>query len=185
MTHLNADELLDALEGLLAPERQAHLASCEACRQQLEDLQSVLHEARQVSVPEPSPLFWEHLSRRVRTAIDVEPLPAGGFTAWLRWPVLAPVAALALVVLALLVAMPIREESPGTALEVADQDPLLSDENWVMVADLVGDVDWDMARAAGVSPEPGVVDQAVLELTPEEQQELTRLLRAELMRAKS
>ena len=49
-----------------------------------------------------------------------------------------------------------------------------------MLTDLVGDIDLDTAAAAGVVVEPGDAEQAVLQLTAEEQQELTRLLRAEL-----
>src|SRR5689334_13377184 len=30
---------------------------------------------REVDVPEPSPLFWDHLSQRVRTAVASEPVP--------------------------------------------------------------------------------------------------------------
>ena len=52
-----------------------------------------------------------------------------------------------------------------------------------MLTDLVGEIDLDTASAAGVL-EPGVADEAVLQLTAEEQQELTRLLKAELQRAK-
>ena len=57
-------------------------------------------------------------------------------------------------------------------------------DSWVVVADLVGEIDLDTATAAGVVA-PGVAEQAVLQLTAEEQQELTRLLKAELTRAKS
>jgi hypothetical protein len=57
-------------------------------------------------------------------------------------------------------------------------------DNWVMLTELVGDIDIETASAAGVI-EPGSAEQAVLQLTAEEQQELTRLLKAELMRAKS
>ena len=53
-----------------------------------------------------------------------------------------------------------------------------------MVTELVGEIDLDVASAAGVI-EPGVAEAAVLQLTAEEQQELTRLLKAELQRAKS
>ena len=70
MTHLTPDELIDAMEGCSAADRQAHLATCDECRAQLADLSSVLSEAKQASVPEPSPLFWQHFSQRVRTAID-------------------------------------------------------------------------------------------------------------------
>ena len=53
-----------------------------------------------------------------------------------------------------------------------------------MVSELVGHIDLDTASAAGVIG-PGVAEEAVLQLTAEEQQELTRLLKAELQRAKS
>jgi len=58
-------------------------------------------------------------------------------------------------------------------------------DRWVMLADLVGDIDLDTASAAGVRLMPGDAEQAVLQLTAEEQQELTRLLKAELTRVKS
>ena len=41
MSHLAPDELIDAVEGMLAPDRQAHLASCEVCQRELAGLSSV------------------------------------------------------------------------------------------------------------------------------------------------
>ena len=182
MTHLTSDELIDAMEGLLAPDRQAHLDMCETCQRQLTELSEVLGEARQVAVPEPSPLFWQHFSARVRGAIDAA--PESNWPSWLRWQVLAPLGALAMIVVAL--AMNIRPAlnvsdyvSGDTSLEV----PAASD-SWATLTDLVGDIDLETASAAGVI-EPGAAEQAVLELTSEEQLELTRLLKAELMRVKS
>jgi hypothetical protein len=54
-----------------------------------------------------------------------------------------------------------------------------------MAPDLAGPLDMDTAAAAGVVVTPGATDRVVLELTAAEQQELTRLLTAELTRAKS
>jgi hypothetical protein len=191
MTHLTSDELIDAMEGMLAAERQAHLASCEACQRQVAELSSVLNEAKQLSVPEPSPLFWQHFSDRVRTSIDNEGVPGTGvMPAWWRWQVLAPVGALALVILALMIAVPKQEAPPAadkvwTDLKLTPIEELTADENWMIVASMVGALDWDTATAVGVTVKPDAADQAVLQLTAEEQQELTRLLKAELMRAKS
>jgi hypothetical protein len=184
MTHLTPDELVDALDGALARDRQGHLDACAPCRQQLADLGAVLGDARAVEVPEPSPLYWQHLSQRVRAAIDAEPVAAGGWRQWLRWPVLAPIAALALLVMALAVALP-RPAPMVQDLAANDADGSALDDSWVIVANLVGDMDWDTAMSAGLTVEPGAADQAVLELTAAEQQELTRLLKAELTRAKS
>jgi hypothetical protein len=183
MNHLSPDELIDAMEGLLGADRQSHLAVCDDCRRALDELSAVLGDARQVSVPEPSPLFWGYFSERVRTAIDNEP---AAWPSWLRWQVLAPLGAMAMVVLGLMIAVPKSDPSDANhiALDAPALEPLGAIDNWVMVEDLVGDMDLDTAAATGVI-EPGVAEQAVLQLTTEEQRELTRLLRAELNRVKS
>jgi hypothetical protein len=190
MSHLTSDELIDAVEGVLAAERQAHLAACDACRRELTDLSGVLSEAKQVSMPEPSPLFWNHFSERVRVAIDANADTAGTWPHWLRWQLLAPLGAVAFVILALLLAVPkqdaSRVEAERIAVSASDAlDAPDAPDSWVALASLVGDLDVEVASAAGVMVKPGVAEQAVLELTAEEQQELTRLLKAELMRAKS
>lgn len=181
MTHLTSDELLDAMEGMLDAERQAHLSTCEECQRQLADLSGVLGEAKQVSIPEPSPLFWQHFSRRVSVAID-ESRSTRGWPAWVRWQVLLPVGAVALIVAALAVGVPKQDPPVDLAL---DAPAGVVEDSWLTLADLVGDVDLDTAAAAGMIGKPGAAERAVLELTTEEQQELTRLLRAELQRAKS
>jgi hypothetical protein len=184
MTHLTSDELLDAMEGLLASDRQAHLAACDACRRELDDLASALNDAKHVSVPEPSPLFWNHFSARVNDAIDAE--PAGAPPQWLRWQVLLPIGAAAVVILALMFAVPVQKQPEAVDAHAVEAGEVAQtpDDNWVMVATLVGDLDLDAATETGVL-EPGVAERAVLTLTAEEQQELTRLLKAELTRAKS
>ena len=190
MTHLTSDELidaveetLDAVERTLDEARQQHLETCEVCRQQVADLASLLGEALALAVPEPSPLFWGHLSQRVRLAIEAEPA-AAGWRSWLRWPVLAPIAALALIVMALAVSLP-RQAYLAPARVINQPPEGTMDDSFAIVADLVGDFDWDTAVSAGLTVAPGAADRAVFELTALEQQELTRLLRAELTRAKS
>jgi hypothetical protein len=65
MTHLTSDQLVEAAEGVLSAERSRHLEQCETCRTNVEMLQTVLSDVGDTSiVPEPSPLFREHLSRR-------------------------------------------------------------------------------------------------------------------------
>lgn len=186
MKHLEPEELIDALDGTLAAERRAHLASCEVCRQELNGVSSALNDAKQASIPEPSPLFWNHLSERVRDAIDTESSQGAPWPSWLRWQMLAPVGALAMLLLTLMIAVPkhpapdaIVGETPASA-EPSDA----SSDGWGVVADIVGDFDLETAAATGVI-EPGTAELAVLSLTREEQQELTRLLEAELTRAKS
>jgi hypothetical protein len=181
MTHLTADELIDAMEGMLPSERLGHLAACDECRQQLEDLASALNEAKQASVPEPSPLFWNQFSRRVNESIGAG--PEGAWPQWLRWQVLLPLGATAMIILALTLTIPKPEpvddlDVTFAAIEVPEAD------HWIALAEIVGDLDIETASEAGVI-EPGMAEQAVLQLTAEEQQELGRLLQVELTRAKS
>ncbi len=183
MTHLDSDELIDAMEGMLSPDRQAHLAACEHCRDALAELSSVLADAKQASVPEPSPLFWQHFSERVRTAIADDVAPGGKRLSWLRWQVLVPLGAVALLLLALMTAVPTRDVDPPQVV-LQEAAPAIED-SWTMVADLVGAIDLESASEAGVVVRPGLAERAVLELTADEQQELTRLLKAELTRVKS
>jgi hypothetical protein len=92
MSHLSRDERLLALDGVLEAQRQAHLAACEACRTEVEGLRAVLARVRAVDVPEPSPLFWDHLAARVGDAIAREPGPAvarGWWAPRLGWAALA------------------------------------------------------------------------------------------------
>ena len=73
--HLSPEELLDLVEDrarLLGAGRAAHLESCQSCRQQVQELRGVILEASDLPVPEPSPLFWEHSSKRLFEAVAVD-----------------------------------------------------------------------------------------------------------------
>ena len=54
------------------------------------------------------------------------------------------------------------------------------DTTWALVADLVGPIDLETAQLAGIALSPGVADDAILELSADEREELVRLLRQEL-----
>lgn len=180
MTHLTADELIDALEG--GTDCEAHLAACEHCQRELAALASVLGEAKQASVPEPSPLFWQHFSERVRASID-DDAPEGAWPAWLRWRVLLPLGAVAMIILGLMISVP--KQDSGVTEVAMEEAALVAEDGWTLVANLIGDLTVDTAAEAGVLVTPGLADQAALDLTADEQEELTRLLKAELARAKS
>ena len=52
--HLSAIDLVDLAEGRRAPDSAPHLAACDRCRRQLDDLQTVIALAATADVPEPS-----------------------------------------------------------------------------------------------------------------------------------
>lgn len=185
MSHLTPDEFVDAAERTLASDRRAHLSSCEQCRVQASQLASLMSAVRDVDVPEPSPLFWNRLSDRVRVAIAAEPQRPPGLRRWFQWPVLVPVAAMAAMVFAVGLALP--REAVDTTQAVADVDlvdpigaAVEADAHWELLEALVSDADLDAAEQSGIAPAPGAADGAVLALTVAEQQELVRLLREEL-----
>jgi hypothetical protein len=191
MNHLTPDELVDAVDAALAPDRLEHLASCVGCRDKVEQLASMFSEARAVDIAEPSPLFWERFSDRVQEAIATEPAPTGWLPRWLEWPVLLPITAMAILLLTLVSAVPrvqLTDASTTTALggEAAtaladDNEPArAADADWVVISDLLGAIDFETVQEAGFVAPPGAADQAVLLLSAAEQQELVRLLQQEL-----
>src|SRR5262245_35327292 len=112
-THLSDIELMEAAEPLdetgsgLPPARRRHLDQCEACRASLaawRDTTMALAAGR--DVPEPSPLFWDHFSDRVRMATASEPIREA--TWWERvWrPAVALSAALSAAALVIMMRMP-------------------------------------------------------------------------------
>ena len=184
MRHLTSVELVDLAEGTRAESSASHLDTCEACRHQLAELRATMSTAEEFEVPEPSPLFWGHLSARVREAVAAEGAPRG--RSWFGWvsrftiPMAAGV--LAAVVLAALVTMrtTLAPElggrlEPGTAT-VATTAPLAEDPSLTLVADLAADLDWDGATAAGLTAVGGA-DGAVNQLNAGERRELDRLLK--------
>ncbi|HYU78922.1 MAG TPA: hypothetical protein VEK56_08045 [Vicinamibacterales bacterium] len=190
MTHLTPAELVDAVEHTTGAVPHSHLAACETCRNEVARLRDVLFASREIEVPEPSPLFWDHLSSRVRTAIA--DMPAGRIpsrAAWLQWKVLAPLGALALLVLVLATVMtrgPLTsplEPTPQSANYPNPASAASGDRDWEVVSEIVGSVDLDQAHEAGIVVGPGDVDRAALELSAAEQQELMRLLKTEMEKA--
>ncbi|HVG86653.1 MAG TPA: hypothetical protein VM820_19155, partial [Vicinamibacterales bacterium] len=120
MTHLTPEEFVDAAEGLLSPGRLQHLERCGTCRREVSALSALMGEAAGSPCPEPSPLFWEHLSARVRQAVraEVEPTVPWGLSR-LRWPALVPLGVLAALVVASVATMPHRSRPDAPLASVS------------------------------------------------------------------
>jgi hypothetical protein len=199
MRHLSEEDLIDLADGARSGDSAPHLASCESCRRQLADLRAAMSAVAGVEVPEPSPLFWRHLSARVREAVSNEERASA--SAWMpRWPgwrSVVPAAAVAAVVLAAAVTLrmewprpavpPERLQPPLVAVVGAtpgeDGVSLADDASLGLIAGLAGDLDWDGTVEAGLSTRAGAVDRAVLELSANERMELQRILKEELSRS--
>jgi hypothetical protein len=190
MKHLSESEFVEVAEGAVKAAWAGHLETCERCRQQADAVRKTLLDAKALEVPEPSPLFWDHLSARVRRAVTEEPTPE---TFWWRRPAIAVGWASAL---ALLVAitmsqrpdpsqsiapMPVASSS-GHADESPMTEPAADDQAWALLRAAAADMEVEDARAAGLIPRPGAVDRAVFDLTPAERDALGRLLQDELKR---
>ena len=156
----------------------------------------MMSAAADLDVPEPSPLFWDHLSARVRRAVDAEGAPRRSFWTWPR--VVIPALSVATAVLA--VAVTLNRGSAGhgivprpavvpapVALPVASVDILADpqsagDTALTLVAELSSDMDFETARDAGLAAR-GSAEHAVTHLTGSELRELQRLLQEELARS--
>jgi hypothetical protein len=194
--HLQPDELIDLAEGTRAESSATHLAECAVCRLQLEELKATMSAAADVDVPEPSPLFWDHFSARVRQAVDAEGAPRRSLWTWPR--VVIPAVSVATAVLAVVVTLnrgsagrgntPLPTVVPApVALPVASVDLLADpqsagDTALTLVAELSSDMDFETARDAGLAAR-GSAEHAVTHLTGSELRELQRLLQEELARS--
>ena len=200
--HLTPEELVDIVDGTRDEVSAPHLTTCVSCREQLTELRSVMSAVSDVDVPEPSPLFWSQLSRRIGDAVAVEPVSRRPW--WLEWTrpqILVPVAAAAVVVLILAVVsnrqtirdQQVLQQSAAVASATGPAsdrpgDPAQSDaldngdDSLTLVADLTASLDMNGAVAAGLTSK-GSAEHAVTHMTSEELRALERVLKEELTRS--
>lgn len=184
MPHLSPAELIDLAEGTRSP--VPHLSGCEVCRRHVAELRVALRAAAAAEVPEPSPLFWDHLSARVREAVQAEP----PFRRWWDVRALRPrtvwtVAASAVVAIAAVATLraprqPAERAAPPPSITAGARARSADDPSLAFVADLTAGFDWDQAAAAGLAPRLGAADKAIAELTDAERRELERLIKNEM-----
>ena len=206
MTHLTDVELVDLVDGTLAPARARHLDACETCRARASAIRETLVRAAEAEIPEPSPLFWEHFSARVQEGVRAESVAPSGWFGWAqsatnnemgKWAMSGALLTLLLVAVvwrasaprpASTASEPVATASSTDPAEPDAFDPDL-DEAWALVRTVADDVArdtpasdeiaWDEVATEGFGVRPGAVEHAMVALTGDERSELLRLLQAE------
>jgi hypothetical protein len=185
--HLTPEEFVDALDGS-SPASAAHLAECAECREEVASLQATLSDARHLEASEPSPLFWDHFSARVKQATENEPVASAW--SWGRWawkPVVGLMAIAAALVIGLYVRPGVGPDAsvagvviqPASELASATVPGFEDDGSWSLVTALASELDWnELSQAA--EPAEGTVDAMIEELTSEQREALARLLQKEM-----
>jgi hypothetical protein len=191
--HLKADDLIDLAEGTRAEASAPHLAECAQCRAQLTELRAMMAAIADVGVPEPSPLFWDHFSRRVHDVTAAEPIVPGRsfasrlFTSRALHAALVACASLVLVVIAtsrtrapgIPAAHRYSQEQAEAAHDPFVDAPIEADPSFALVATLAENVDADLATDAALV-HVGSADHAVTHMSDAELRELGRLLQEAL-----
>jgi hypothetical protein len=205
--HLTPEELIDLAEGTQNDASVPHVMACAACRRQLVEARAMLASVADVEVPEPSPLFWDHLSRRVSDAVAAEGAPHGSWLvpSWM-WTSAAPLAVVTMVV-TLVAALGPRFITPrepnrtattaaatatvastGPAVPTASSPGELLSDSLQTPDDLSLELVAELTDAAGINGDAGLAtsgsaEHAVTHLSGSELQELGRILQQELAHA--
>ncbi len=200
--HLSDSEFVDLVEDTLDPRRAAHVETCASCREQAATIRATLRDAASLSVPDPSPLFWEHFSARVRDEVAAEGVAGPSGWMWSGMRGLGTVAATAAVVIAVISAgLLIRAVGPGNMSSLSvdrsavvppipapDQRPQATPDAkdagvWAVLTAAASSVELEDAHAAGMHVHPAAIDSAVQDLSTAELTELGRLLQSEIKRS--
>jgi hypothetical protein len=184
MTHVTTDERLALIESAGAP-NHPHLATCARCRAEVEEGRIALGDVRLSEVPEPSPLFWDHLSARVSERVAAGPETRRRPVA--AWRVLVPTAVgVIAVVLAVWIDRgafrgPVSPApAPGVASAETVVGPVGDDESWSMLGQMAAEFDVDtLSDSLGTSEAAGA-ESAVYQLNARERATLAELLRTEM-----
>ena len=188
--HLHRDVLVVLAEGgCVGPRDAEHARSCARCGDEVASLAAVLADLRRDEMPEPSPLFWEHLSARIGAAVANEARETGrqhapGIAGWRWWVTAASLSAAVFALLLTIGTAPVSRtdtwaDAGGVAGAALDADTTPADA-WQVVVDVASSVDVSTAGDELAELAPAAGDGAVLDLTPEERAALVQLLHQEM-----
>ena len=184
--HLTPDELDEALTTGSGSERvRVHLSECGDCAAQLASLARLVGELAAEDVPEPSPLYWEHASARIKTSVAAEAVARPSrVTQWTWLTGLVGAAAVTTIVVITRPpdAIPPVDRADRSAVAVVAAGDV-DDGSWPLVESAAGALDVDEAVRAGLLATGDTADRAVLQLSADERAELAAMLEAELARS--
>jgi len=182
--HLSPQEFVESLDSTLATGRLDHLAACQTCRDEIEQLRLLMTDVEAAApVPQPSPLFWDHFSDRVRQATsNVEPAARPAWWAQTWRPLAAFAGGLAVVVLAVVLrsgpGAPVPVDSATASVAMAEPDASNPDElASEMFVTIASALPWEDVEQVAM-PRADTVDNLIEQLTPAEREQLARWLRA-------
>jgi hypothetical protein len=178
--HLSPDDIAAAVDGTLGAAARSHLETCSACRDAVAELSALVADVKSAPVPEPSPLFWDHLSARVREATALEATPDRRL-----WPLSRPMLALggvaAVAAVAFLWSAPSHDRAataPAPVATTSGERPTDPDVEWETMSELAGSMTVDdVRRATAPAPDRGGV---LSELSDDERAAFVALLRVEM-----
>jgi hypothetical protein len=184
--HLDPEEFVDALDGALSGARLEHLHGCDECRSELAMLAATAQEAGEAGVPEPSPLFWDHFSARVKQATLQEAPERSSWWAF-TWKSVGAAAMLAAALAVAVYMKPANSPAPDAELAMIGASelptieplPLIEDDgSWTLLVGLAAEAEWGDLRHLA-TPASGTADAIIEELTPAQREALARLLEKE------
>jgi hypothetical protein len=167
------------VDGTLGEAAGQHLETCASCRQAVAELSAVVRHVKAEPVPEPSPLFWDHFSARVRVATAHESTPDQRLW-WPSRPVLV-LGGLAAAILMLLWSFPSRDRTaaiPAPATATAGERAADPEMAWQSMADMAASMTADDVRTA-IAPAPDRTS-VLSELSDDERVAFVELLKREM-----
>jgi hypothetical protein len=165
--------------------------------------EEIISKLLEAEVPEPSPLFWQHLSQRVHDAVAVEPVPSRAWASRFNFAWAGGlVAAAAVMFLAVTVSMrhepktapsaavaPTALTAATTVADGAAADdtlpPVDDDASFAVIGDLASGMDFDELGAAGLMVAPGSADEVLSQMSGDEQRAVVELLQQEIRNSES
>jgi hypothetical protein len=179
-THVSDETLMDVVEGAAGDRALGHVAGCARCRVRVDEARFALGLTIRAALPEPAPMYWEVMRRRVTQRLSEAPPARSRRPLWAA----AAVAGAAMVVLATGVRVRPPVEPPlhatatlpaWSALPSADQDPGLP---------VLENIAPTMAAAASSVDCPDLAD-CVAGLSDDESRALAEALREKIAQGRT